>query len=44
MTTQINDSIIYLPESNIDNETKQLVKNMSKSEVFEHIRVIPDCH
>ena len=44
MTTQINDSIIYLPESNIDNETKELVKNMSKSEVFEHIRVMPDCH
>ena len=31
MTTYINDSIIYLPESNIDNETKQLVKKMTAS-------------
>ena len=44
MSTQINDAIIYLPESNIDSETKQLVKNFSNSEVFDNIRVMPDCH
>lgn len=44
MTTLINDAIIYLPESNIDSETKQLVKKFSQSDVFENIRVMPDCH
>jgi len=44
MTTHINDAIIYLPESNIDTETKQLVKKFSNSEVFDNIRVMPDCH
>jgi len=44
MSTQINDAIIYLPESNIDSETKQLVKKFSNSEVFDNIRVMQDYH
>jgi tRNA-splicing ligase RtcB (3'-phosphate/5'-hydroxy nucleic acid ligase) len=44
MTTRINDAIIYLPEENIDSETKLVVKKFSNSDVFDHIRVMPDCH
>ena len=44
MATDINGAIIYLPENKLDNETKQLVKKFSESEVFDNVRVMPDCH
>lgn len=42
--TKINNSIVYLPENNIDNETYDLVKKMTESEALNNIRVMPDCH
>ena len=45
MNTYIDDnSIIYLPKDKIDNETLSLAKNMTKSPVFNNIRIMPDCH
>lgn len=45
MHTEIGDnSIIYLPENKIDDETYSLAKNMTKSPVFNKIRIMPDCH
>ena len=44
MTTHINQAVVYLPEKKVDPETYQLVSKMSKSDVFEHVRVMPDCH
>jgi len=39
-----NDAIIFLPNNEVDSETRGLVENFTKSEVFNHIRVMPDCH
>lgn len=45
MNTYVDDnSIIYLPKDKIDNETLSLAKNMTKSPVFNNIRIMPDCH
>jgi tRNA-splicing ligase RtcB (3'-phosphate/5'-hydroxy nucleic acid ligase) len=45
MNTYVNEeSIIYLPEDKIDKETFSLAKEMTKSPVFNHIRIMPDCH
>ena len=45
MNTYVNEeSIIYLPEDKIDKETYSLAKEMTKSPVFNHIRIMPDCH
>ena len=45
MNTYIDgDSVIYLPKDKIDEETFSLAKNMTKSPVFNHIRIMPDCH
>jgi RNA-splicing ligase RtcB len=44
MTTHINQAVVYLPEKKVDPETYQLVSKMSKSSVFERVRVMPDCH
>jgi len=39
-----SDCITFLPTNELDNDTKQLINRLSKSEVFHHIRVMPDCH
>ena len=39
-----NDCITFLPSNELDNDTKNLINRLSKSEVFHHIRVMPDCH
>ena len=45
MNTIIGDNaVIYLPQNKIDNETQLLVKDMTKSQVFNNIRIMPDCH
>ena len=45
MNTLINEnSIIYLPKEKIDDETLELATNMTKSPVFNNIRIMPDCH
>ena len=45
MNTIIGDNaVIYLPQNKIDNETQSLVKDMTKSQVFNNIRIMPDCH
>jgi RNA-splicing ligase RtcB len=44
MNTTIDNTIIYLPKSKIDDETQLLIKNMTKSPVFNNIRIMPDCH
>jgi len=45
MNTIIGDNaVIYLPQNKIDNETQSLVKDMTKSQVFNKIRIMPDCH
>ena len=44
MSTQINEAIVYLPEKNLDPNTYQLVSKISKSELFENVRIMPDCH
>lgn len=45
METKIdNNAKIYLPEYKIDNDTLSLAKDMTKSPVFNQIRIIPDCH
>ena len=38
------DAIIFLPNSEIDDGTRDIVKKLAKSDVFHHIRVMPDCH
>ncbi len=44
-TTVYNDTtIIHLPRSEIDDETYALTVEMAKSPVFNHIRLMPDCH
>jgi tRNA-splicing ligase RtcB (3'-phosphate/5'-hydroxy nucleic acid ligase) len=42
--TKINNSIVYLPKNDIDNETYDLIKKMSNSDVLNNVRVMPDCH
>lgn len=45
MSTNLeNNTIIYLPHENIDNDTLEMANNMSKSSVFNNIRIMPDCH
>ena len=44
METYINDAVVYLPDKNVDDNTKELVKKISESVAFKHIRVMPDCH
>lgn len=39
-----NDCITFLPVNELDDSTKELINRLSKSEVFHHIRVMPDCH
>ena len=39
-----NDCITFLPTNELDKDTKDLINRLSKSEVFHHIRVMPDCH
>ena len=39
-----NDCITFLPSNELDKDTKNLINRLSKSEVFHHIRVMPDCH
>ena len=44
-STQISDNcIIHLPEENLDDETRILAEKMANTEVFNHIRIMPDCH
>lgn len=38
------ESITFLPSNELDKDTKDLINRLSKSEVFHHIRVMPDCH
>jgi len=38
------DAIIFIPSNEIQDETKSLVSKLSKCDVFNHIRVMPDCH
>ena len=42
--TKIEETVIYLPESQIEDDTYELIKKMNRSEVFNHIRIMPDCH
>jgi tRNA-splicing ligase RtcB (3'-phosphate/5'-hydroxy nucleic acid ligase) len=43
--THINGNcIVYLPENEIDKETGELIQNLSKSNTFKDIRIMPDCH
>ena len=44
MATVINNAVIHLPENKVDTETKQFVKKISDNEVFDNVRVMPDCH
>ena len=44
MQSHINQAVVYLPEKKVDPETYQLVSKMSESDVFKHVRVMPDCH
>ena len=37
-------SIIFLPENEIEENTIEIVNNLSNCTVFNHIRVMPDCH
>jgi tRNA-splicing ligase RtcB (3'-phosphate/5'-hydroxy nucleic acid ligase) len=39
-----NDSIIFLPKEEIEDNTIEIVNNLSNCKVFNHIRVMPDCH
>jgi len=39
-----DDTTIHLPRSEIDDETYALTVEMAKSPVFNHIRLMPDCH
>ena len=39
-----NDAIIFLPESEIEEDTINMVDKLSKCNVFHNIRVMPDCH
>ncbi len=44
-STQISeDCVIHLPEENVDDETRVLAEKMASTEVFNHIRIMPDCH
>ena len=38
------DAIIFLPLEQIEETTLSMVENLSKCDVFHHIRVMPDCH
>jgi len=42
--TEIKNSKIFLPEENLDNETKELIEKMTESPVLNNIRIMPDCH
>ena len=42
--TKIEETVIYLPESQIEDDTYELIKKMNRSDVFNHIRIMPDCH
>ena len=44
MSTEINDSIIFLPKNKVDKGTYELTEQISKSPAFNHVRVMPDCH
>ena len=39
-----NVSIIFLPKEEIEDNTIEIVNNLSNCPVFNHIRVMPDCH
>ena len=39
-----NDSIIFLPKEEIEDNTIEIVNNLSNCPVFNHIRIMPDCH
>jgi len=39
-----NPAVIFLPGSEVDSETLGLVSKFAKSDVFNHVRVMPDCH
>lgn len=39
-----NDCIIFLPEEEIENETIDIINKLSKCNVFNNIRIMPDCH
>lgn len=43
-TTVAENTVIHLPAGDIDEETYGLAKEMSKSPVFDNIRIMPDCH
>ena len=43
-TTVAENTVIHLPAGDIDEETYGLAKEMSKSPVFNNIRIMPDCH
>ena len=44
-STQISEKcIIHLPEENIDDETRLISEKMANTDVFNHIRIMPDCH
>ena len=42
--TEIDNSIVYLPKNDIDDETHDLIKKMTQSQALNNIRVMPDCH
>ena len=44
MNFSIENTIVYLPENEIEDDTKELLLKMSKSPVLQNIRVMPDCH
>ena len=45
LSTKINENcIIYLPEESLDDETRILAEKMANTKVFNHIRIMPDCH
>ncbi len=43
-STNINNSIVYLPKHEIDNETFNLIDKMTLSPALNNIRIMPDCH
>ena len=38
------NAIIFLPNNELDDDTKKLVSKLAQCNVFHHIQVMPDCH